>query len=49
MILHNYTNLKFHLSALGVLLLLSGNIPSIAYAGWTLSAATSCIPKRNLR
>lgn len=40
MLLRNFTNLKFHLSALGILLLLTATLPAVAHAGWTLSAAT---------
>jgi hypothetical protein len=40
MIPRNPINLKSQLSALGLLLLLTGNGSSVAYAGWTLSAAT---------
>jgi uncharacterized protein DUF4412 len=40
MMLRNRTNLKSYLSTLGILLLFTANIPAVAYAGWTLSAAT---------
>lgn len=40
MILHNLTNPKLHLSALGVFLLLICSTPSVASAGWSLTAAT---------
>ena len=40
MIPRNLINLKSPLSALSLLLLLTGNVSSVAYAGWSLSAAT---------